>query len=75
MFDRELYQMDRESEAKRQRVIELEQYLEDRGDVLIKHANHMEEIRKQDAAKKAYKAIKGDIVDEMLARYINQAGV
>lgn len=39
------------------------------------HIAHMEEIIARDAAKKAYKAIKGDIVDEMLAKYINQAGV
>jgi hypothetical protein len=32
-------------------------------------------IKKQDAARQAYQAIKGDIVDEMLARYINQTGV
>jgi hypothetical protein len=31
----------------------------------------MEEIRARDAAKIAYRAIKGDIVDEMLAKYIN----
>ena len=30
---------------------------------------------KKDAAKDAYSAIKGDLVDEMLARYINQCGV
>ena len=32
-------------------------------------------VRAHDAARSAYKAIKGDIVDEMLASYINQAGV
>lgn len=67
--------MTSEIEAKKRRVIELAQYLHGRDEALSLHIAQMEEIRARDAAKKAYKAIKGDIVDEMLAKYINQAGV
>ena len=60
-----------EIDAKKRRVIELGQYLSSRDEALSMHLAKMEEIRARDAAKKAYRAIKGDIVDEMLAKYIN----
>lgn len=56
-------------------MIDLSRILEIKDDQIGEMENTIASIKKQDAAKKAYKAIKGDIVDEMLARYINSAGV
>lgn len=49
--------------------------MQEKDDTIRKLGGTILDVKKQDTARQVYQAIKGDIVDEMLARYINQTGV